>query len=81
MAGYYGCKSTYKNGIHNYLEMNKIEVKNAFKFCVEFLETIYPNLHDKKLDWIRVGELVQNNFPKFKEYVKNVKNNYTEQKK
>lgn len=74
MAGY-RCKSTYKNGILNYLDMNKIEVKNSFTFCEEFLETIYPNLHDKKLNWIRLAELVQNNFPKFKEYVKNAKDN------
>ena len=69
MAGYL-CKSTYKNGILNYLNLNKIQIKNTFVFCVEFLETIYPNLHDKKLDWIRVSELVQNNWKKFEEYVK-----------
>lgn len=72
MAGY-RCKSTCKNGIHNYLALNNIQVKHELQFCINFLEQIYPNLHEKKCDWTRVSELVQNNWAEFKIYVHNLK--------
>lgn len=75
MANKFLCKSTYKTGVLNYLNLNKIKVGNTFNFCIKFLEPIYPNLHDKKSNWNRVAELVQNNWPEFKKYVKNAKKN------